>query len=60
MNDPVRVRTAATGLVSFAAAEEQMPLAATVRDGPEPGSLVNAARDGDLRSLRDSGRLALL
>jgi hypothetical protein len=36
MNDPVRVRTAATGLVSFAAAEEQMLLAATVRDGPRP------------------------
>ena len=38
MNDPVRVRTAVIGLVSFAAAEEQMLLAATVRDGPEPGS----------------------
>jgi len=38
MTDPVRVRTAAIGLVSFAAAEEQMLLAAAGRDGAEQGS----------------------
>ena len=38
MNDPVRVRTAAIGLVSFAAAEEQMLLAAEGADGAERGS----------------------
>jgi hypothetical protein len=38
MNDPVRARTAAIGLVSFAAAEEQMLLAAAGRNGAEQGS----------------------
>jgi hypothetical protein len=43
MNDPVRVRLAAIGLVSFAAAEEQMLLAAAGRDGEEQGSPVRWA-----------------
>jgi hypothetical protein len=38
MNDAVRVRTAVIGLVNFAAAEEQMLLAAAGRDGAERGS----------------------
>jgi hypothetical protein len=37
MNDPVRVRTAAIGLVGFAAGE-QMLLAAAGRNGAEQGS----------------------
>lgn len=38
MNDAVRVRTTVIGLVSFAAAEEQMLLAAVSRDGGQRGS----------------------
>lgn len=38
MNYPMQVRAAAIGLVSFAAAEEQMLLAAAGRDGAEQGS----------------------
>lgn len=38
MNDPVQVRTAVIGLLSFAAAEEQMLLAGAARNGGGQGS----------------------
>ena len=68
MTSARKVRAAVIGLVSLAAAEEQMLLAAaSPADATRQGALAravalnpdlhaNAARDPDLRQLRDGGR----